>query len=199
MWCIGELGIECERIDAGHRFGGLNTPQFEALNPNKTIPVIQDGEDVPIWESGAIIRYLGGLYGTQSFWPEDAAKRAHVDQWAEWSKINIAMGFTGPVFWPLVRQLPSDRNSNALEQSLLVLHHYLSIAEEQLKRHAYLVSNDFTFADIQFGHVLYRYFDIDIERPDLPALRAYYSRLMDRSAFTTHVMVSYEALKAENQ
>ena len=199
MWCIGELGIEHQRIDAGHRFGLLNTPDFKALNPNQTIPVIQDGDQQALWESGAIIRYLASQYGDGSFWPEDPAKRAHVDQWAEWSKINIAMGFTGPVFWPVVRQSASERNESALERSLLVLYHYLSIAEDQLKHQSYLAADHLTFADIQFGHVLYRYFAIDIERPDLPRLRNYHSKLVDRPAFKAHVMVSYDSLKAENQ
>ena len=52
-------------------------------------------------------------------------------------------------------------------------------------------------ADIVCGHVLYRYFDIDIPRRDFPLVRAYYDRLTERPAFRDHVMVSYEALRAE--
>jgi glutathione S-transferase len=71
----------------------------------------------------------------------------------------------------------------------------LDIAEGELSRHAYLAGHDFTLADIQFGHVLYRYFDIAIDRPDRPALRRYYERLAARPAFRQHVMVSYEELR----
>jgi glutathione S-transferase len=45
------------------------------------------------------------------------------------------------------------------------------------------------------GHVLYRYYDIPIERPDHPALRAYYARLTGRAAYREHVMVSYDELQ----
>jgi glutathione S-transferase len=34
MWGIGELGLPYERHDAGHRYGGLDTPEFRAMNPN---------------------------------------------------------------------------------------------------------------------------------------------------------------------
>ena len=62
----------------------------------------------------------------------------------------------------------------------------------------YLAGDNFTVADILFGHVLYRYYDIDIERADLPALRAYYDRLAQRPAFQQHVMVSYEELRVSD-
>jgi len=40
MWCIGELGLPYERHDAGHRYGGTDTPEFLAMNPNGTAPVL---------------------------------------------------------------------------------------------------------------------------------------------------------------
>ena len=43
--------------------------------------------------------------------------------------------------------------------------------------------------------VLFRYFDIDITRPERPALQRYYQNLTTRPAFREHVMVSYEELR----
>ena len=43
MWCIAELGLEHVRYDVGHRFGGTDTDEFKAMNPNRTVPVLQDG------------------------------------------------------------------------------------------------------------------------------------------------------------
>ena len=71
----------------------------------------------------------------------------------------------------------------------------LKIVDHQLSQNEYLAGNDFSLADISLGHILYRYFDIDITRADLPHLRAYYDRLTQRVQYQTHVMISYEALR----
>lgn len=68
------------------------------MNPNGTVPVLQDGENKPIWETGAILRYVAEKYAGDAFWPKDAEERAEVDKWAEWAKINVALKFTAPVF-----------------------------------------------------------------------------------------------------
>ena len=103
LWCVGELGLPCRRIDAGHRFGMVDTAEFRAMNPNGTVPVLQDGDGPFLWETGAILRYLANRYAAAPFWPGEPIARAEVDRWAEWSKINIALGFTAPVFWHVVR------------------------------------------------------------------------------------------------
>jgi glutathione S-transferase len=195
MWCIGELGLPFQRHDVGHRYGGNGTPEFLAMNPNGTVPVLKDGEGEPLWETGAILRYLATRYGTAPFWPQDLLARTQIDKWTEWSKINVALNFTAPIFWRVVRTAPRDRDEAAIAAAMRVLGEKLDIAEAQLARHAFLAGGDFTLADIQFGHVLYRYFDIAIDRPTRPALRRYYEGLTGRPAFREHVMVSYEELR----
>ncbi|KRA99271.1 glutathione S-transferase [Devosia sp. Root685] len=195
MWCIGEFGLAYERHDVGHRFGGNDTPEFLAMNPNGTVPVLQDGIGEPIWETGAILRYLAARYGAPDFWPSDPAERAPIDQWAEWAKINVTLSFTGPVFWRVVRTAPSKRDQAGIDAALGKLNAILAIAEAQLDRHAFLAGPALSLADIQFGHVLYRYFDIDIVRPDWPNIERYYQALTQRVAFREHVMVSYEELR----
>jgi glutathione S-transferase len=194
MWCIGELELPFRRHDIGHKYGGQDTPEFLAMNPNGTVPVLQDEDGEPLWETGAILRYLCNRYGGAPFWPQDLKNRTGVDKWAEWSKINIALNFTAPIFWRVVRTAPQDRDEAAIGEAIGVLCKKLDIAEHQVSRHAFLAGDEFTLADIRFGHVLYRYFDIAIERPDHPALRRYYDRLSARPAFRQHVMVSYEEL-----
>lgn len=196
MWAIGELDLPYRRLDIGHRYGGNDTPEFLAMNPNGTVPVLRDGDDPPLWETGAILRSLASRYAAAPFWPGDLSARAQVDKWAEWAKINVAMGFTEPVFWRVVRTAPAARDATAIAAAIAALAKKLAIAEAQLERHAFLAGPDFTLADIQFGHVLYRWFDIAIARPELPALRRYYERLTARPAFREHVTVSYEELRA---
>lgn len=98
MWCIGEIGLPFVRYDIDHSYGGNDTATFLAMNPNGTVPVIRDDKGDPIWETGAILRYLAGRYGALDFWPAEHSARANVDKWAEWAKINVALNFTAPVF-----------------------------------------------------------------------------------------------------
>ncbi len=195
MWCIGELGLAYERIDAGFTYGVNDTPEFLAMNPNGTVPVLRDGDGDPLWETGAILRYLAAQYGDDALWPKDERQRAQIDKWAEWAKINIALNFTGPVFWRVVRTAPALRDEKAIVAAVAALATKLDIAESRFGRHRFLASDNLTLADIQFGHVLHRYFDIDIRRPDHPRLRRYYENLTERPAFQEHVMVSYEELR----
>ena len=195
MWCIGELGLPHERHDVGHRHGGTDTPEFLAMNPNGTVPVLRDGDGEPLWETGAILRYLAGRYGSAPFWPPDGMERAGIDKWAEWSKLNVALSFTAPIFWRVVRTAPASQDPVAISQAVEKLDAVLDVAEAQLAHGGSLAGDSFTLADIQFGHVLYRYFDIPITRRSRPALERYYERLTARPAFREHVMVSYEELR----
>ncbi len=195
MWCVAELGLDHRRHDVGHTFGGNDAPTFLAMNPNGLIPVLRDGDGEPIWETGAILRYLAARHGEDSFWPRDPAARAQIDKWAEWAKLNVAMNFSGGVFWPVVRTAAKDRNEAALAAALRTLSRFLDVAEKQLTVDGFLCGDTFTLADIQFGHILYRYFDVAIPRAEHPKVRRYYDQLCQRPAYREHVMVSYDELR----
>lgn len=195
MWGLAELGLPCERLDYGHAHGGTDTPEFRAMNPNGLVPVLRDG-DLTLFESCAILRYLAGRYGGAPFWPEDPVARAPVDMWAEWGKTTFARDFTGPIFWAVVRTPPSRRDPAALERAMKVHDRNIAILEARLAGGPWVMGTDFTLADIVIGHVLYRYFTIEVARPDRPVLAAYYRRLTERPAYAEHVMVSYQPLRA---
>ena len=195
MWCIGELGLAYERIDAGFVYGKVDTPEYLSLNPNGTIPTVQDGDNPPLWETGAILRYLSSRYAPDTFWPADLLARSTVDKWAEWAKLNIALKFTAPVFWQVVRTAPAQQGVSAITRALQSLEYFLKIADIQLSKSEFLAEPDFTLADIQFGHCLYRYHDINIRRNEHANIRRYYETLSTRPAFREHVMISYEELR----
>ena len=194
LWCLEELGLAYSRIDAGFTYGVVNTPAFLEMNPNGKVPVLIDGDAPAIFESGAILRYLATQYAVGPFWPAAPALRAATDKWAEWAKINFASHFISDVFWPLVRVPPSRRDYSAITVALASIEKELAIADKVLAKYTYLAGDQFSLADIQLGHCLYRYYDIDVVRADLPHLRAYYTRLQTRPGFSRHVMSSYEEL-----
>jgi len=51
-----------------------------------------------------------------------------------------------------------------------------------------------TLADIPAGTALCRYFELDIERPPVPHVEAWYRRLQERAAYRAGVMISFGEL-----
>ncbi len=195
LWALEEMGLEYHRVDCGGKFGGLDTPEYRAMNPHGRIPVLVHDDDPAIFESGAILRYLGAVFSNDTLWPDDPVARAQVDKWAEWGKIEVANNFTGPIFWRVVRTPKERHDLPAIKQAVDTFEAELAIADAVLAKTDYLAGDAFTLADIPFGHVLYRYYDIEIERRIMPNLRAYYDRLCARKAFVDTVMISYESLR----
>ncbi len=195
MWCIAELNLPFERIDAGLMYGVNKTPEYLAMNPNGTIPTLIDGDNPPLWESGAILRYLASVYADGTFWPKDPFKRADIDRWAEWAKINVQMNFSKPIFWPVVRLATGTEDAEAIKTAITNFENILTIAQDKLEHHNFLAGDSLTLADIQFGHVLYRYFELEIQRAELPGIRRYYDMLTQMPHYRSHVMINFDELR----
>ena len=194
MWAVAELGLAHERVDWGGAFGGNDDADYRAMNPNGLIPVLQDGEAV-LWESPAILRYLGARYGDEAFWPSDPARRAGLDMWAEWVKTSICPELIYKVFWQTVRT-PEDRRDQAVvESGSQALATLMPRLDARLGDGPFLGGDALSFADIMAGHVLYRYMTMEFPKAETPNVDAYYARLSDRPAYRDHVMVSYESLR----
>ncbi|MEW9806861.1 glutathione S-transferase family protein [Mesorhizobium sp. ZMM04-5] len=196
MWALAELGVESKRIDTGGAFGGTDTPEYLAMNPNKLVPTIQDG-DLTMWESAAIVRYLGATYGDDGFWPSDPVARARIDQWAEWAKTSFAPTLLGGIFLPLVATREENRDAKAVAAAVTRMQGLARIVDARLARSPFLGGERLAFGDCIFGTLLYRYFTVDFERADTPHLQAYYDRLRSRPAYERSAMISYESLRAK--
>jgi glutathione S-transferase len=185
MWAIGELGIACERLDIGMEFGGNETGQYRALNPNGLVPTIQDGDFI-LWESNSIIRYLAARYGAGSLEPADLRSRAIASQWMDWQISTFLPAFTN-VFWGLVRT-PADKRDDAfIAQAKLKSIEAAKIVDAALARNAYLAGNNFSMGDIPMGVFIYRFRALIPDRPSLPNLERWYASLDQRTAFQQHV------------
>lgn len=197
MWAIAELGLDHERLDIGGAFGGNTTPEFLAMNPNGLVPVVRDGDGPFLWESAAIVRYLGATYGDEQFWPSSPATRASVDKWAEWIKTTFGPALVTGLFWPLIGVSPDRRDLAGIAAAQERMKPLAAMLDARLAEGEYLGGADICFADIIVGTLLYRYFTLDFERADTPNLRAYYDRLTKRPAYARHAMVSYESMRAK--
>jgi glutathione S-transferase len=196
MWTIGELGIEHEHIDAGGPFGGLDTDEFDTMNPNRRVPVIDD-DGVVVWESQAIVRYLAAKHGAGNLWPEDPGVRAKSDMWMDWTTNDLQPVFIGGVFWAFWRTPEEQRNWNAIRQGIARSAILFKLLDRHLAGRSFLAGSTLTIGDIAAGAQLYRYFELEIDRPDLPNVEAWYDRLKDRPAYREHVMVPFDDLKGK--
>ncbi|MCS6855096.1 MAG: glutathione S-transferase [Elioraea sp.] len=188
LWACDELGLAYERIDAGGPFGRLTEPAFLALNPNGLIPVLEEDGFV-LWESNAIVRYLGAAYGVDSgLWPTDPRARALADQWMDWQQ-TTAQAAIGPAFVQMFRTPPDRRDEATIRRSVERAAEVFPVLEAHLARHPYVAGETFTLGDIPVGCAVYRYLHMPIARPDLPALAAYHARLSARPGYLRHVAV----------
>ncbi|WP_256976426.1 glutathione binding-like protein [Burkholderia sp. AU28863] len=64
-----------------------------------------------------------------------------------------------------------------------------------LARQPFLAGDAVTLADIAAGTYLYRNFELDIARPDVPPVTAWYERLKARPTYRTHVTIPFDDLR----
>ena len=186
IWTAEEVGQPFTLHLAGGSFGGLDTPEYAAMNPNRLIPTIRD-DGFALWESHAIVRYLCERYSAGGLWPADPRTRATADQWMEWSGTR-AFPAVFPLFWGTVRTAPEKRDRAAIARQAETAAAVMTILDQHLAERAYVAGDVFTMGDIPLGAVAYRYYHVEVERPDLPHLRAWYERLAERPAYRKHVM-----------
>ncbi len=187
MWTIAELDLAHERIDAGGTFGRLDTAEYARLNPNRKIPVIEDGSTV-VWESNAIVRYLAAAYGRGDLWPEEAAARAEADRWMDWQLTELAP-LLHPIFWGLVRTPAERRDEEAVARAARAIGPLWRILDDRLSGRPFVGGGKFTMGDVPVGCAYWRYRNLAVPKPELPALERWLARLAERPGYRTHVML----------
>jgi glutathione S-transferase len=185
MWAVRELGLEHERIDAGGAFGKLDTPEYGAMNPNRKIPTLQDG-DVVVWESNACVRYLAARYGAGSLWPEDPAQRALSDVWMDWQQTTIQPDMN-PIFWNLVRIPEPQRDMAAVKAAAQRIGPSWQILDRHLADRRFVAGDTLTMGDIPVGCHWWRYANLPVEKPSLPNLDRWGKELQTRDGYRREV------------
>jgi GST-like protein len=89
---LEECGLPYEAKPVNISKGEQFKPEFLAISPNNRIPAIVDpdgpgGKPISVFESGAILQYLGRKTG--KFYPRDERKRVCVDEWLHWQIGNL--------------------------------------------------------------------------------------------------------------
>ena len=185
LWLCAEMQLAHEHEQWGSGFRSTAAAEFLALNPNATGPVIQDGAFV-LWESNTICRYLAARHARTDLLPATPMERARVEQWMDWqaTELNSAWRYA---FMALVRNSPACVDSQAVATSIAAWNRLMQLLDRQLaSTAAFATGPTFTLADEVLGLSTQRWYMTPMERPELPAVRAYYERLSERPAFLLH-------------
>ena len=182
VWLCEELGMpyELKRYERDPETR-LAPPEYKALHPVGTAPVITDGDDVVLGESGAIIEYLLAKYGNGELEPRLGNP--------EYTNYLYWLHFANSSFQALphrtlaVRRVASEghRSLADLQKRLELM---LSHINQRLGEAQYLAGNELSAADIMivFSFTTMRSFTPYDVKP-YPNILAYLKRIAAREAY----------------
>ena len=192
LWVLDLLQLHYHHIELGGGFGGLDTPEFETMNPHKKVPVLQDG-DLTVWESHTIIRYLAAKYSPSTLWRETPRERSYIDRWLDWTATRLQPDFMA-LFWGYYRTPAAERNQTVIQQARERCAHDYALLDHHLRNSDFLYGDCLTLADVPAGATLHRYFTMGVEVPKPANVFDFYRRLCEMEEYRRHIMISYEEL-----
>jgi glutathione S-transferase len=166
------LGIAFERIDAGHEFGIVKTPEYLAKNPNALVPLLEDG-DFRLWESNVIVRYLCAKHSPGQLYPQSLTDRFDAERWMDWQQTTLNPAGRN-AFVQLLRTAPDQRQPELVAQSLAATERLMALLDDHLSRRAFMAGDAFTMADIPIACDVHRWRGLPIERAPRVHLERWY-------------------------
>lgn len=182
VWALDETGVPYERTDAGMAFGIVGTPAYRAMNPNALVPTLQDG-DFTLWESNAIVRYVGARYGRDGFYPQDLQQRFDAERWMDWQQTTLNPA-SGRAFVQLIRTPAEKRDAAVIAASVAATEPLLAQVDAHLAQRAFMAGERFTMADIPIACEIHRWWGLPLPRPAYPNIERWYHQLQQRPAAT---------------
>ena len=154
-WLLREYGMTINEdfleVDTGGPVTGFtevrDSPEFLAMNPNRLIPVLKDG-DLVLFESMAICEYLAKKLGGPLA-GQNAAEEARINMFGYWAMTSFE-----PNFLPMVFGQGGEEGKKAF---MAKLQSPLDALNNMLEGKDYLVGNRFTVADIMVASVVGQY------------------------------------------
>ncbi|MDC5069781.1 glutathione S-transferase N-terminal domain-containing protein [Acinetobacter baumannii] len=156
-------------------------PDFLKISPNNKIPAIVDqdgprGEPISVFESGAILQYLGRKTGL--FYPTDEQERVEVEQWLMWQ-----MGGLGPMLGQNhhFNRFAPEKIPYAIDRYVNETKRLYGVLNKQLIGQKF-VGGEYSIADMAILPWILRYEWQGIQLEDYPYVQEYIVRLTARPA-----------------
>lgn len=188
---LEELGVPYEvkyvNIGKGEQFA----PDFLKIAPNNRMPAIVDpdgpgGEPISVFESGAILQYLGRKY--EKFYPTEERARVQVEEWLFWQ-----MGGLGPMAGQAhhFRQYAPEKIEYGINRYTNEVNRLYGVMNKRLADHEYL-AGDYSIADMACIGWVRPYENQGQKLEDFPHLKRWFDAVLARPAVQRGIEVGKE-------
>jgi GST-like protein len=188
---LEELGVPYEvryvNIGRGEQF----EPSFLKISPNNRMPAIVDPEGpgarpISIFESGAILQYLGRKFG--KFYSTDERQRAEIDQWLFWQ-----MGGLGPMAGQAhhFRQYAPEKIPYAVDRYTNEVNRLYGVLNKRLADREYL-AGAYSIADMASFPWTRSYKNQGQDLDDFPNMKRWFEAISVRPSVQRGVEIGQE-------
>jgi glutathione S-transferase len=149
---VKHLGVDAELVEVDLMRGGLKTPDYAALNPNRKVPTLVDG-DLVLWESSAIMAHLCVQQGSDMWPTHDPLQQVEVLRWLSWNDCHWSPAVAPFYFEHVVKatfELGSP-DSASLKSGVPDFLKFATVLDRHLEGRSYAACGRLTIADFQLA------------------------------------------------
>lgn len=191
---IVELFVRDQGIDLEYQLVDLFTgahkhPDFEKVNPNRLVPVLEDG-DFFLTESSAIVKYIAEKIGSPAY-PKDLQGRGRVNEMMDWFNANFykdfGYGFIYPQLYPHHKRDNDSLQDGTISWGKQKTLNWLNILDERLigPHNNYLCGVSITLADYQGAEIISLGDLIRCEYPNFPNVSRWMNTMRSLPSWAT--------------
>jgi glutathione S-transferase len=175
-----ELGLDCEMIPVDLTKREQREPAFLALNPAGRVPVLVDG-DLTLWESHAILSYLGEKTG--KLWPTSAAARADALKWLFFLSAHLTPPASEVALRIRAKVLGLTPDEATIARGEKAMPDVIRVVESQLASSRWLLGADFSVVDCAYCPMLNVVEKAGFSFGEFPRVAAYLDTIRARPAW----------------
>ena len=177
---LSNLKIDYEWISVDLKGKEQKQDWFLKLNPNGKIPTLVD-DNFSIWESNAILLYIGRKFAPNNLIPQDIKKLAVMLEWIMFEATTLSRHISSARF--LTKFMPPEKlNKDELNKYRKDAKRALKVIDEHLSKNSFL-ANDYSMADISCYGQIYTAPEGEINLGEFPNVQAWMKRVESQPGY----------------